>query len=218
MSISANFHPSDPQRFQKAIRRFDTENAKDPHQETVNGVNHPRELLYAKRLSDWVLKLSPNASETLQLAARCQHLCRWMIPRNSYKMNRTGYLRWRNDLKQFHAHKAGEILHEVGYPEDIITRVQELNLKKNFPKDSESRVLEDALCLVFLQYQLAEFISQKEEEKITQILQKTWGKMTPAAHAQASAFLLGSKEKTYLEHALVTGTTSEKSSRSNNKN
>ena len=68
-------------RFEAAFRRFDEENARDPNRETADGVAQPRELLYAQRLSDWVLRLRPDASEALRLAARCQHLCRWEIPR-----------------------------------------------------------------------------------------------------------------------------------------
>jgi len=102
-------------RFQAAVRRFDTENACDPNVETVGGVAHPREVIYARWLTDWVLKLRPDASEELRLAARCQHICRWMIPRHTYPMTRAGYLQWRADLKKFHAQKAGEILREIGF-------------------------------------------------------------------------------------------------------
>src|SRR2546425_2176013 len=89
----------DRTRFDAAIRRFDEENSRDPNLETVEGVSRPRELLYAERLTDWVLRLLPDASEELRLAARCQHVCRWMIPRRAYEMTRAGYLKWRNDLK-----------------------------------------------------------------------------------------------------------------------
>ena len=98
------------ERFDAAIRRFDEENSRDPNQENAR----PRELLYAGRLTDWVLKLSPAASEALRLAARCQHICRWQSPRENYPMTRAGYLKWRADLKKFHAEKSGEILREVG--------------------------------------------------------------------------------------------------------
>ena len=112
-----HFQPRDSKLFEDAIRRFDEENARDPNLETASGVSHPRELLYAQRLTDWVLRLCPDASEPLRLAARCQHICRWEIPRGSYPMDRAGYLKWRADLKIFHAQKAGEILHEIGYDE-----------------------------------------------------------------------------------------------------
>jgi len=99
---------SDPTRFAKAIRRFDEENARDPNQEIVAGTAQPRELLYARRLSEWVMRLDPGASEELRLAARSQHICRWTVPRDSYEMTRAGYLRWRSDLKAFHARRPGK--------------------------------------------------------------------------------------------------------------
>ena len=129
------------EKFAAAVARFDAENSRDPNSEA----GRPRELLYAERLSAWVLKLSPEAGETLRLAARCQHICRWQSPRENYAMTRAGYLKWRADLKKFHAEKSGTILREVGYDETTIARVQDLNLKKNFPADAEVRVLEDAL-------------------------------------------------------------------------
>ncbi|HUA67290.1 MAG TPA: DUF4202 domain-containing protein [Candidatus Saccharimonadales bacterium] len=200
--MAETFQPADAKRFQAAIRRFDEENARDPNVENIDGVPQPRELLYARRLSDWVLRLCPNASEALRLAAWCQHLCRWEIPRNSYPMTRAGYLQWRTTLKKFHAQKAGEILRELGYPDDVISRVQDLNLKKNFPDDPETRVLEDALCLVFLEYQFAGLAAKTAEDKTINALQKSWQKMTVAARAEALKLNYGEREKTLLERAL----------------
>lgn len=185
--------------FENALRRFDEENARDPNTE----LGQPRELLYAQRLYAWVLKLAPDASEELRLAARSQHICRWMIPRNQYPMDRAGYLKWRNDLKKFHAQKTGEILAEFGFPERTITRVQALNLKKDFPKDPESRVLEDALCLVFLEFQFADLAARTSEDKIINALQKTWKKMTPAGHRHALRLPYGPRERALLERALA---------------
>jgi hypothetical protein len=188
--------------FQKAIDNFDAENARDPNTEFADGASHPRELLYARRLTGWVLKLAPDASEALRLAARCQHICRWMIPRSSQPMTRSGYLRWRNQLKEFHASKAGEILREAAYSDDLIARVRDLNLKKNFPEDPESRILEDALCLVFLEFQLADLVRKTAEDKIINAVRKTWQKMTPAAREHAGALSLGEKEKSLIARAL----------------
>ena len=201
--MNATFQPSIPERFATAIRRFDEENSRDPNHEIVNGIGHPRELIYSQWLTDWVLKLCPNASEPLRLAARCQHLCRWMSPRSSYPMTRPGYLQWRAELKKFHAQKSGEILREVGYADDVVERVQALNLKKDFPRDPESCVLEDALCLVFLEHQLADLASKTEDEKVITALQKSWKKMTPAAHAEALKLSYGPREKALLDRALV---------------
>ena len=200
--VSARFQAEDSARFEAALRRFDEENARDPNQETVDGVTQPREWLHAQWLTQWVLKLCPEASEELRLAARCQHLCRWLVPRESYPMTRAGYLRWREDLKKFHAQKAGEILRELGYPESKVMRVQNLNLKKNFPKDEESRILEDALCLVFLEHQFAELAEKTAEEKMIGVLQKTCKKMTEAGRGEARKIAYGAREKELLDKAL----------------
>ena len=196
------FQPSDPARYEAAIRRFDEENARDPNTVTVDAKPQPRELIYAQWVTDWVLRLQPNASEALRLAARSQHICRWMSPRDSYPMTRAGYLKWRADLKQFHAQKAGEILRKVGYPEDVIHRVQDLNLKKHFPQDDECRALEDALCLVFLERQFADLAAKSDDEKMINALQKSWKKMTPSARAKALKLEFGSHEKALIARAI----------------
>jgi len=202
--MSTEFKPADAKRFEMALRRFDEENSRDPNTEIVNDVSRQRELVYAQWLTDWVLKLCPNASEELRLAARCQHLCRWTIARGSYLMTRAGYLKWRADLKIFHAEKAGEILREVGYPAETIAKVQALNLKKNFPRDPECRVLEDALCLVFLERQLADLARKSTEDKVINALQKSWQKMTDAARTEALKLNYTPEEKALIERALKT--------------
>ncbi len=196
------FRLREPDKFEAAIRRFDEENARDPNSQTENGVAQPRELVYARWLTDWVLKLSPEASEELRLAARSQHICRWMVPRDSYPMTRPGYLKWREGLKHFHAKKAGEILREIGYSKETIARVQSLNLKKDFPNDAETRVLEDALCLVFLEHQLGELAAKTTDDKVVNALQKSWNKMTPAARELALTLNYGAREKGLIDMAL----------------
>jgi hypothetical protein len=189
-------------RFSEAWRRFDEANGQDPNLVVVDGVSHPQELLYAKRLTDWVIRLDPHASESLLLAARSQHLCRWTIPRHTYEMTRAGYLRWRSDLKQFHAGKSAEILRAVGYDEETISRVSSLNLKKLLGRDPDCQVLEDGLCLVTLQYQLADLIAKTEPAKMIEILRKTWKKMSPEAHAQALRLPFSETERRVIEEAL----------------
>lgn len=200
--MAGAFQPSNPQRFESAWRRFDVENSRDPNTETTGGVARPRELLYAERLTQWVLRLCPGASEALRLAARGQHICRWEIPRHSYPLTRAGYLQWRAELKKFHSQKAGDILREVGYPDDVIRRVQDLNLKKNFPDDPESRVLEDALCLVFLEFQFADLAAKSHDEKMVNALRKSWGKMSEAGRTEALKLNFGEREKALLKRAL----------------
>jgi len=125
-----------------------------------------------------------------------------MIPREQYPMTREGYLKWRTQLKEFHARKAGEILKGVGYADEVVQRVQELDLKKNFPRDPESRVLEDALCLVFLQYQFGNLAKKTSDEKMANALRKSWNKMTDAARQEALKLSFSGNEKRLLNLAL----------------
>ena len=195
---------NEEQALQEAIRRFDEANSADPNTVTVDGKPVPYELFYTQRLTEWVERLCPTASPALILAARCQHICRWMIPRSSYPMTRAGYLKWRTDLKQFHAKKAGQILAESGCSSDLAARVQELNLKKNLGQDEELQVLEDALCLVTLQYQLTDLIRKTDPDKMVSILQKTWKKMSSQGRDEALRLPYTEDQKSLLSQALST--------------
>ncbi len=128
---------------------------------------------------------APNASEALQLTARCQHICRWEIARDSYEMNRAGYLKWRQDLKKYHAKKSSEILKEVGYDQETIDKVAFLLEKKQLKKNEETQILEDVICLVFLEFYFEPFAKKYEEDKLIDILQKTWRKMSDKGHQAA---------------------------------
>jgi hypothetical protein len=127
--------PSADPRFLAAIERFDAANARDPNVTLVAGVPQPKELVYAKRMTDWLNRLEPNASEPVQLAARSQHLMRWSIPRERFPMDRPGYLKWRTTLYDFHADRAAEILREVGYDDATIGRMRSLILKEKLKAD-----------------------------------------------------------------------------------
>ena len=185
-----------------ALAAFDAANARDPNLEFADGAHQPRELLYAQRLTEWVLRLRPDASEALRLAARCQHICRWEIPRNRYPADRAGYLRWRRDLQRFHASRSGEILGAVGYDPGTIARVQALNLKQDLATDPECQTLEDALCLVFLQYQLGDLANRTEAPKIINAIRKSWAKMSPAGRDAALRLDFTPGERRLLEAAL----------------
>jgi len=175
-------------RFQDAIIRFDAASAQDPR-----GI----ELPYAQKLSAWVERLAPDASEALRLAARCQHLRRWEIPRESYPAGRAGYLKWRETLKHFHADEAGKILREVGYDDEMIQRVQRIVLKK------DAAVMEDALCLLFLETQLQETAGKTGDEKMIRILQKTWRKMSPQAREIALQLEMSDQQGALVQRALA---------------
>ncbi len=165
-------------KLQHAFQLFDIANQQDPNTEAFEGKSYPKELLYAQRMTGQLNRFYSDASEALQLTARCQHICRWKIARDSYPMNREGYLRWRQELKKFHAEKAATILQEVGYSEEMIAKVKFLLLKKQLRKNEETQILEDVICLVFLEYYFEAFAMKHPKEKTTDILQKTWRKMS----------------------------------------
>src|SRR5215471_13025913 len=169
------------ERFAAAIGRFDAANAEDPNREVDDGRERAKELVYAERLTAMLARLAPDASEALRLAARCQHLQRWKIPRTDYPMTRAGYHQWRNRLRDFHAELAGAILAEVGYDDATIARVASLIRKEALKTDSEAQALEDVVALVFLESYLAEFVVEHgdyEEAKLADILTKTAKKMS----------------------------------------
>jgi hypothetical protein len=173
---------------QKAFSEFDLYNAKDPHQETVGQQVIAKELLYAMRMTEKLHAFSPGAGEHVHLAARCQHIGRWEIPRTTYPMDRKGYLQWRSELKMHHAAVAEKILHACGYDEAMIEKVKFLVLKKQLFQNPETQLLEDVICLVFIQYYLSDFAQRHEEEKVIDILKKTLKKMS--AHAIKEAINL----------------------------
>ncbi len=163
----------DRRQFDEAIRQFDAANAEDPNQEVSEGVTYPKALLYAKRMTAWLDRLEPSASEPLRLAVRCQHICRWTIPRNRYAAGRQGYKQWRTTLATFHADVAGEILAQVGYDADSIRRVQALLRKERLKADPETQSLEDVVCLVFLDSYYVTFAEHHSEKKLIGIIRKT---------------------------------------------
>lgn len=172
-------------KFQKAIEWIDAENAQDPNIEIHESTSYPKELLYSNRMYAKLMDFEPNASEEVQIAAKAQHICRWKIARESYPMDRVGYLKWREDLKKFHAKLTAEILEKAGYSTEFIARVSFLIEKKLLKKDEETQLLEDVICLVFLEYYLAPFVEKHDTEKLKNIILKTWNKMSEKGHQAA---------------------------------
>src|SRR6267143_668829 len=177
-------------RFTLAIASFDDYNLNDPNREEYNGRVFPKELLYARRMTETLARFAPDADEVVKLAAHCQHIGRWEIPRSNYPMNKKGYLQWRNEEKSHHAKIAEGILATCGYDQETIHRVQFLLLKKELYTDPQTQLLEDVVCLVFIQYYLEEFAAKHEDEKVIDILRKTIRKMTAKGVASGGKILL----------------------------
>ncbi|WP_298715749.1 DUF4202 domain-containing protein [uncultured Oceanisphaera sp.] len=172
-------------RLQQVLALIDAENREDPNQELADGQHWPKEYLYSCRMSDTLAQFMPNAPELLQIACRAQHIKRWSIPRSDYPMDKAGYKRWRTDLAQFHGDLTANLMAKVGYGEDEQQRVKELLLKKQLKRDPLVQALEDVICLVFIRYYLADFATRHQEDKLIDIIGKTWGKMSPDGHAAA---------------------------------
>jgi len=171
----------DPDRLGRAVAAIDAVNAADPNEIVVGGQRRPKELAHAELVTGWVVRLDPDAGEALLLAARAHHLRRWSIPRAFYPEGRAGYLRWRRTLHDQHAHEVAEILAAAGYDEATSARVQQLVRKRGLGSDSDVQVLEDALCLVFIETQLHDLAGRVEPDKLADIVEKTAKKMSPRA-------------------------------------
>jgi len=172
---------ADQERFNRTIASFDAANREDPNRELLDGRDYAKELLYAERMSAMLNRYVADASEPLQLAARCQHIRRWEIPRASYPMTRAGYYRWRMRLRDFHAEIAAAMLRQAGYDDDTIARVCSLVKKQSLQLDEEAQTLEDVIVLVFLESYLEDFVrthSSYDEAKLIDILRKTLKKMS----------------------------------------
>jgi uncharacterized protein (UPF0335 family) len=162
----------------EAFAAIDAENADDPV---------GKELDHAERAVAWIRRLRPDASDELLLAARGHHVRRWEIPRTEEPEGRPGYLRWKRRLQQHHADVLGRVLDGSGFD---VERVQAIVQKERIKTDADARSLEDALALVFLETQLADFADaygdRLGEDHLVEVLVKTLRKMTPDGRTAAA--------------------------------
>jgi len=197
-------------RYERAIARIDSAHAEDPNRDVVDGAAQPRELVYARRMTEMLHRFAPDAPEPVRLAVRCQHIRRWEIPRTSYPATPAGYKEWRARLLALHAEAASGILREAGYEESMVSRVSTLLRKEGIKRDEDVQLLEDVAALVFLEHYLAQFARQHEgydEAKLLDILSKTLRKMSPAGRQAAQGLISAPAEVApLLEKALNRGT------------
>jgi len=172
-------------RCDAVIAAIDAANAADPNLIEAEGQAEPAELVYGRRMSATLARMAPDASEPLRIAARGQHIERWRLARKSYPEGRAGYLRWRKDAKELHARRLGDIMAEAGYAAGDIDRVGALVRKEKLKLHPEAQLLEDVVCIVFLEYYLTPFMAKTKPAKLPGILAKTWKKMSDFGHAEA---------------------------------
>jgi hypothetical protein len=173
----------EPDHFARAVAAIDAGNAADPNVIFVRGRTGPKEILHAELVTEWVERLAPDAGEALRLAARGHHYRRWTVPRASAPAGRAGYLRWRKSLQEQHARELGELLTQAGYEAEVIARVQAIVRKEGLAHDTEVQALEDALCLVFLETQLADVAARLGADTLTRVVVRTARKMSDAGRA-----------------------------------
>ena len=175
-------------RLDAVLEAIDEANGRDPRREVFDGKERGVEQAYGLRMSRALAQLYPDASELLRIAARGQHIERWTSPRDAYPEGREGYLRWRTELKRFHASRVGEIMAAAGYGPDDVAHVESLIRKHRLKRDPEAQALEDVVCVVFLEDYFSDFAAKHEDAKVIDILRKTWPKMSP--HGQEMALRL----------------------------
>jgi len=176
------FQASD--KYTKTLALIDAANAEDPNSETADGKSWPKELLYGHRMSEMLERYTPEADETQRLAIRAQHIQRWKTPRDTYPMDRQGYLQWRTGLYKFHAETLAGLMAQTGYDETEIERARQAVGKKAIKVNRDTQLLEDVAGLVFIEYYMLGFASKKgdyDEAKWIDIIRKTWKKLSDRA-------------------------------------
>jgi tRNAThr (cytosine32-N3)-methyltransferase len=175
---------------ERARASIDEAHAADP-QRAPDG--RAAELVYADRMEAWISRLVPDAGPLLRLAARCQHLERWSVPRASFPEGKTGYFAWRRSLYVAQAGRARSLLLAAGVPAPDADEAAAWISKTGLKTNPGTQALEDAACLVFLENEIGAFAAQHASyprEKFVDILRKTWRKMSPAARQFALALEL----------------------------
>lgn len=178
---------NEPNHYQRARRAIDAAHEADPRR-APDG--RAAELVYADRVEAWVARLVPAAPPHLLLAARCQHLERFLTPRSTFPEGKVGYLQWRKLLYRKQAQRARELALEAGLSALEAEAIARWVSKTDLKNDPGSQALEDAAVLVFLENEIGAFAAQHADyprEKFVDILRKTWRKLSPAAQREALA-------------------------------
>lgn len=191
-------------KYSNAIAQIDKAYQGDKEEVQFKGKSYPKEYLYALRMIECLNAFDKDAQEEVYLAARCQHLFRWEIPRNSYPMDRKGYHAWRTFLYTYQAKKSAELLKEIGYKQESVDLVSSMIKKENLGSDKNSQLVEDVVCLVFLEHYINDFADKHKSdiEKLKRIIVSTWLKMSKKAQEAALEINYKAEVKALLLDAL----------------
>lgn len=189
-------------RLENVIDALDQRHREDPHVVDVDSEPVAAELLYAQRMTTWLITLTQAPGECLQIAVRAQHLQRWQVPRDEYPEGRVGYLTWRRDQGMRAGDTTAQLMREAGYPAEDAERVSTIINKKGLGRDADVQALEDCACLVFLENYFADFSRKVEHDHMVRIVQKTWRKMSPQAHELALGLPMSPASAALVQEAL----------------
>jgi hypothetical protein len=170
-------------RLSRVLSLIDAANRADP---TVED-GQPAALAYGLRMTSELARLFPDASDTLQIAARGQHVERWLLPRKDYPAGKEGYLAWRREQARRHGQRVGDMMAEAGYPDEDCARVGVLLRKEGLKRDPEVQALEDVICFTFLRWYFEAFAKDRDPAEVADIVTKTARKMSAEGRARVMA-------------------------------
>jgi hypothetical protein len=165
---------------QKAFTLIDAANSADPTMEE----GQPTSLLYGQRMTAELDRLFPDASDVLRIAARGQHVERWLLPRKDFPEGKVGYLEWRREQGRRHAVRVAGLMADAGYSAADAERVGVLLRKEGIKRDAEVQALEDVICFTFLRWYFAPFAASRPAEDLPGIVGKTARKMSAEGRAR----------------------------------
>ncbi|HRZ98878.1 MAG TPA: DUF4202 domain-containing protein, partial [Paludibacter sp.] len=166
------------QQYKTAIELIDKVHNQDPTSEIIDGVEVMAELLYSNRMLAVLEKVAPDASLELKLAAKCQHISRWSIPRATFPIGKKGYYEWRAAIMEHQLNVSKSVLKQSGINDQSIEIVVDALKNKADKTNINASIIEDTACLTFIKWYLVPFAGQFDAEKAKIILQKTAGKMS----------------------------------------
>jgi len=196
--------PEDRPQLDAAVAIIDEVNSRDPSKVPVDGVPTPYRLAYARWLTEWILRIDPNACDELLLIARGRNIEGWRlseIRRDDYAPNTPGQRQWEMDRKMWQCNRLLQVLKEVDYSDNVISMVQDVMLQKNVPDPRDLRqydllgafgminyrtlqaacimqTMADAEALLFLDKNFEEMFNRMPADEVASRLKKELSRMS----------------------------------------
>lgn len=166
------------EQYRKASAKIEAIHNEDINTEIFEGQEQKSELLYSGRMLSVLDLVAPDSCYELKLAAQCQHMSRWSIPRATFPMDKKGYYQWRAAVMEHQLGVTVNALQAAGIDDESISVVVDALKNKADKSNVNASIIEDTACLVFIKWYLKPFASQFEADKAADILRKTARKMS----------------------------------------